>query len=236
MAFQFCEYGYTEGKIYGYTDNSFGGSDAQSYGVSVGLPRIILGNQWKIDSDIGVDFFRPHSNYYDDTAFNFKVKFIQDNQFSSFCPAFAFGSGYLGGAMDLYIHPSDPFAPFYPNRAIRKARKSPCLYIVRSKNIHIKWIEPQVTAGFMWNNFGQPDEDVIILGFSEWILPNRIGLMVDYYGGRFGNYGVGVILCPHKLFDLGISYLIPKDKDYPMKNYQSESLWIFLTIYIPIGS
>jgi len=236
LAFQFYEYGYTNGKIYGYANNSFGSSDVQVYGVSLGLPSITFGDQWKIDSDIGMDFFSPDSDYYDETAFNFKIKFIQDSQFNSFCPAVAFGGAYLGGGFDLYIRPSDPHAAYYPKRAVKKSRKSdyPSFYLVGSKNIPIKYIEPQITAGFMWDNFGLPKEDVPIWGLCGWIIPHKVLLMGDYYGGRFGNFGLGLYLFLHEKFDMGISYLFPKDKDYPIKNFQSESLWIYLNIYIPI--
>ncbi len=236
LAFQFYEYGYTDGKIYGFANNSFGSSDAQIYGLSLGLPSIILNDTWKIDSDIGIDFFWPDSDYYDEVAFNFKVKFIQDSQFTSFCPAVAFGSAYLGGGLDLYIRPSDSHAPFYPDRAVKKSRKSdyPSFYLTGSKNIPIKYIEPQITAGFMWNNFGLPKEDVLIYGVCGWIVPHKLLLMGDYYGGRFGNFGLGLYMFPHKKFDIGVSYLFPKNKDYPMKNFQSESLWIYLNIYIPV--
>src|SRR5210317_1531419 len=52
VTFQFYEYGYTDGTIYGYVNNSFGSSDAQIYGLSLGLPSITLGDKWIIDSDI----------------------------------------------------------------------------------------------------------------------------------------------------------------------------------------
>jgi hypothetical protein len=236
LAFQFYEYGYTDGKIYGYVNNSFGSSDAQIYGLSAGLPSLTLGDQWKIDSDIGVDFYRPDSDYYDETALNFKVKFIQEEQFNSFCPAVAFGGAYLGGGIDLYIRPSDPHADLYPDRAVKKSRKSdyPSFYLVASKNIPVKYIEPQLTAGFMWNNFGSPKEDVPIVGLSGWLLPRKVLLMGDYYGGDFGNYGLGLYLLLHDKLELGISYLFPKDKDYPIKNFQSESLWIYVNLYVPL--
>jgi hypothetical protein len=76
IAFQLYKYEYTDGTIYGYVNNSFGSSDTQIYGVSLGLPSLTLGDRWKIDSDIGVDFWRPDSDYYDETAFNFKARFI----------------------------------------------------------------------------------------------------------------------------------------------------------------
>ena len=236
VAFQFYEYGYTDGTIYGYVNNSFGSSDAQIYGLSLGLPSISLGDEWQIDSDIGVDFYRPASAYYDETSFNFKIKFIQDSQLHDFCPAVAFGSAYLGGGQDLYIRPSDPYAGDYPERAVRKSRKSdfPAFYLVGSKTLPIHYLEPQITGGFMWNNFGWPDEDVPLAGLSLWVFPRKLLLMGDYYGGRFGNYGLGLYLFPHKYIDLGISYFFPKDKNYPMKNYQSESLWIYLNIYFPL--
>ena len=236
VAFQFYEYGYTDGTIYGHANNSFGSSDAQIYGLSLGLPSITLGDKWIIDSDIGVDFYRPASDYYDETSFNFKIKFIQDSQLHDFCPAVAFGSAYLGGGQDLYIRPSDPYAADYPERAVRKSRKSdfPAFYLVGSKTLPIHYLEPQITGGFMWNNFGWPDEDVPLAGLSLWVFPRKLLLMGDYYGGRFGNYGLGLYLFPHKYIDLGISYFFPKDKNYPMKNYQSESLWIYLNIYFPL--
>lgn len=234
LVFQFCEYGYTEGKIYGFKNNSFGSSDAQIYSVSLGLPSIKFGDQWKIDSDVGVDFFRPHSDYYDDSAFNFKIKFIQDSQFNSFSPAVAFGGAYLGGGFDLYIHPSDPHAPFYPKRAVRESHTSEAFYLVGSKNIPVKFIEPQITAGFMWNNFGQSKEDVVIVGLCGWALPHKLLLMGDYYGGRFGNFGLGAYVFPYENFEIGISYFFPKDKDYPVKNYQSEALWLYVNILVPV--
>jgi hypothetical protein len=89
VAFQLYEYGYTDGTIYGHANNSFGSSDAQIYGLSLGLPSITLGDKWIIDSDIGIDFYRPASDYYDETSFNFKIKFIQDSQLHDFFPAVA---------------------------------------------------------------------------------------------------------------------------------------------------
>ncbi len=236
VVFQFYEYGYTDGTIYGYSNNSFGSSDGQIYGLSLGLPSITLSDKWTIDSDIGVDFYRPSSDYYDETSFNFKIKFIQDSQLHDFCPAVAFGGAYLGGGHDLYIRPSDSYAEYYPERAVRKSRKSdfPAFYLVGSKTLPIHYLEPQITGGFMWNNFGWPDEDVPLAGLSLWVFPRKLLLMGDYYGGRFGNYGVGLYLFLHKYVDLGISYFFPKDKDYPMKNYQSEALWIYLNVYFPL--
>jgi hypothetical protein len=148
----------------------------------------------------------------------------------------AFGGGYLGGGIDLYIRPSDPYADLYPERAVRDFHKSdhPAFYLVATKNIPVNYIEPQITGGFMWNNFGSPKEDVPILGISGWIIPRKVLLMGDYFGGRFGNFGVGLYPFLHEKLELGISYLFPKNKDYPMDNFQSESLWIYLNFYIPL--
>ncbi len=86
----------------------------------------------------------------------------------------------------------------------------------------------------MWNNFGIDSEDIPMVGFSSFIVPDRLLLLADYYGGDYGNYGIGLFWIISKKVEVYASYFIPKDKDYPYKDYQSESIWAGIFLSFPL--
>ena len=219
--------------VYGLTNSkagSFQDTKIDIYSVSFGLPTLKLGNNWEINSDIGIDFYQPNSEYYDNTFFNGHIRFLSDGQFRKYTPAVAIGFSYLGGRDDIdawkyfdaagkYHHPS---------------ASHPAYYLVASKWIPIPHFNTQVTAGYMCNNFGIASEDIPMVGFSSFIVPDKLLLLADYYGGDYANYGIGLFWIVSKKVEVYFSYFIPKDKNYPYKDYQSESIWAGLFFHLPL--
>lgn len=218
--------------VYGATDStagSFQETKIDIYSVSLGLPTLKLGDNWEINSDIGIDFYQPDSEYSDETFFNGKVRFLNDGQFGKFTPSAAIGFAYLGGRedMDAWKH-FDAIGDYHHPSA-----SHPAYYLVASKWIPIPHFKTQVTAGFMMNNFGIDSEDVPMVGLMSFIVPEKLLFLADYYGGDYGNYGIGLFwIISHKV-EAYISYFIPKDEDYPYKDYQSESIWAGIYFNLP---
>jgi len=219
--------------VYGLTNStagSFQDTKIDIYGVSFGLPTLKLGNNWEINSDIGIDFYQPDAEYYDETFLNGKVKFLKDGQFGKFTPAAAIGFSYLGGRNDV-----DAWKYFDADGKYHHPSAShPAYYLVASKWISIPHFKTQLTAGYMWNNFGIDSEDIPMVGLSSFIVPDKLLLLADYYGGDYGNYGIGLFWIISKKVEVYVSYFIPKDKDYPYKDYQSESIWAGIFLSFPL--
>ena len=222
--------------VYGLTDSkklgSFQETKIDVYSVSLGLPTLKLGNNWEINSDIGIDFYQPDEEYYDETFVNGKVRFLNDGQFGKFTPSAAIGFCYLGGRddVDMWKHfDTSTTTPTYHH----PSASHPAYYLVASKWIPIPYFKTQVTAGFMMNNFGIDSEDIPMVGLMPAIVPEKLFLLADYYGGDYANYGIGLFWVINHKVEVYASYFIPKDTDYPSEDYQAESLWIGIYFHLP---
>ncbi len=236
--------------LYGLTDSdlgSFQDTRVNIFSVSLGMPTIKLGKGWELNSDIGIDLYQPDEKTYDDTFWNAKVRFIQEGQFCKATPAVAVGVCYLGGRDDLdYWKHFKRKVEYVPVTRLRipvrttkmeydhPSASNPSVYLVASKWLPIPYFETQVTAGFMWNNFGINEEDIPLVGIFPWLIPKKVGLMLDYYGGDYGNYGAGLWWIVNEKVEVGISYFFPDDYPRQAKAIDSESLWAMVYLNLPL--
>src|SRR3990172_4864666 len=217
---------------------SFWETDTQWYTFSLGLPTLKITKEWKIDWDVGLNWIQPDSPFYDEVQWDTKIKFLSDGQFHiPYLPAMAVGIGYLGGRLDLdFYEKFDTQGRYHhPNASY------PTFYLVASKNLPIPHLAPQITLTYMWNNYGINEEDVWGIGGYGWIWPEKVGWMIDWYGGDLGYYGLGLFWQPVSLIGFTVSYYFPNKRDYQssrwgvrIEDFNAEQLFFGFLLTIPL--
>lgn len=197
--------------------------------LSVGLPDLHLG-RWRLSWDAGIDVYRPDELARDEVFGNLKLRFLQEGRS---CPAMALGLCYIGGREDLDYWKHLRRTEGGRLRYDRPHRTGPGMYLVASKWLRLPLTSAQVSAGFMWNNFGINEEDVPFAGTYIWLLPERLGLMLDWYGGDYGNWGVG-LWWVHRRLEAGFSYFFPVDYPRGARAIESEGLWFMVYVRLDL--
>jgi hypothetical protein len=129
-----------------------------------------------------------------------KYRLIDDKDY---IPALAFGLMNIG-----YNHPTP--------------------YIVGSKILSHKYLEPRLHLGYMWNIFGIKNDKGILLGIDWILVSSYLYGVVDYFGGENANLGLGLYGIISKEVHYYISYFIPD------RERQSESIFIGIKFVVPV--
>lgn len=216
---------------------SFKDTSSQFFAINMGLPTLRLG-KFNINWDIGYNRQEPDSPFYDENWFDMKIRFLDDAQFSKWQPSIALGTWYLGGRFDLDAYENYDFFGKYrhPNAS------NPSIYLAASKYLYIPYFLTEISFSYMWNNYGIAEEDVIGAGFYTVLGTQKLWFTGDYYGGDFGQFGVGLFAALTDEIWLQAIYFIPKNKDYTaqvagtsvrIRDYNSPSLWFGLYFTLP---
>lgn len=195
---------------------SFWKTDSQWYTFSLGLPSLKVTKGWGIDWDLGLNWVQPDSPFYDEVQWDAKIKFLSDGQFDiPYLPAMAVGIGFLAGRLDLDFYEQFDVKGKYHH----PTASYPTSYLVASKNLPIPHLTPQITLTYMWNNYGINEEDVWGIGAYGYIWSEKVGWMIDWYGGDFGYYGLGLFWQPIPLIGFTCSYYLPNKRDYQSRRW-----------------
>jgi len=214
---------------------SFEATSTQLIALSFGLPSLKIG-KWEIDSDIGMTHIEPEDKFYDEDFFDAKVRFIQDAQFHPWSPSLAVGTWFVGGRMDM-----DAYENYDLNGVYHHTDAShPSVYLTTSKYIYIPHFLTEVSLAYIWNNYGIDEEDIFGAGFYTALWTEKLWATFDYYGGKFGQYGMGLFWYITENIWFQSIYFIPTNRDYTpdlshlnlpnlkIENYNSPSVWIGL--------